>query len=197
MIVASSLFFRLHNFLGVEHYSKVEDSNTERTATKKIHQVSSERNNPIKITIKTTTLGPSYNQENTTKSARKRRIKEMKGEKPKHRDASSKVSSNSSANPNGKKGDGKSDDDIEATVKEKHSNDKCSISVHFDHNTKKLWQDLHHPYGNYSSFFRHLLLLEKYWRNGDLKLSENASKAEEKNIILKYIILLYYNIIFR
>ena len=167
-----TIFFRLHNFLGVEHFSKSEDS--ERGSTTKIHQVSTERNNPIKITIKTTNLGPSYNQENTTKSARKRRIKEMKGEKPKHRDASSKVSSNSSANPNGKKGDGKSDDDIEATVKEKHSNDKCSISVHFDHNTKKLWQDLHHPYGNYSSFFRHLLLLEKYWRNGDLKLSENA-----------------------
>ena len=168
-------FFRLHSFLGVEHFSKSEDSNTERGGTTKIHQVTSERNNPIKITIKTTNLGPSYNQENNTKSVRKRKVKEngMKGEKSKsHRGASPETSNNT--NPNGKKGDGKSDDDMEVTVKEKHSKDKCSISVHFDHNTKKLWQDLHHPYGNYSSFFRHLLLLEKYWRNGDLKLSDNA-----------------------
>ena len=42
-------------------------------------------------------------------------------------------------------------------------------------NTKKLWQDLHYPYGNYTSFFRHLILLEKYWRSGDIGLAPNAS----------------------
>jgi hypothetical protein len=46
----------------------------------------------------------------------------------------------------------------------------------FDLNTKKLWQELHYPYGNYTSFFRHLILLEKYWRSGDLVLSPTASQ---------------------
>ena len=69
------------------------------------------------------------------------------------------------------------------SVKEKTSNDRCSIVVHFDHNTRKLWKDLHNPYGNYSSFFRHLLLLERYWRNGDLELSENAK--EKSSIYLR------------
>ena len=52
--------------------------------------------------------------------------------------------------------------------------EKCSVSINFDLNTKKLWQDLHYPYGNYTSFFRHLILLEKYWRNGDLTLAPTA-----------------------
>ena len=37
-------------------------------------------------------------------------------------------------------------------------------------------QDLHYAYGNYAFFLRHLILLEKYWRNGDLILSDNASQ---------------------
>ena len=37
-------------------------------------------------------------------------------------------------------------------------------------------QDLHYAYGNYASFLRHLILLEKYWRNGDLILSDTASQ---------------------
>ena len=89
--------------MGVEHYSKSEDSTTEKGATKKIHQVSSERNNPIKITIKTTTLGPSYNQETSTKSVRKRKIKEngLKGDDSKsHRGGAS--SESTSLNQNGK-----------------------------------------------------------------------------------------------
>ena len=53
--------------------------------------------------------------------------------------------------------------------------EKCSVSINFDMNTKKLWQELHYPYGNYTSFFRHLILLEKYWRSGDLVLSPTAS----------------------
>ena len=52
--------------------------------------------------------------------------------------------------------------------------EKCTVSINFDLNTKKLWQDLHYPYGNYTSFFRHLILLEKYWRNGDLSLAPGA-----------------------
>ena len=39
-------------------------------------------------------------------------------------------------------------------------------------------QDLHYPYGSYTSFFRHLMLLERYWRTGALQISEGAtSKA--------------------
>ena len=53
--------------------------------------------------------------------------------------------------------------------------DKCAVNIQFDMNTKKLWQDLHYPYGNYTSFFRHLILLEKYWRSGDLTLAPTAS----------------------
>jgi hypothetical protein len=55
------------------------------------------------------------------------------------------------------------------------NNDKCAVNIQFDMNTKKLWQDLHYPYGNYTSFFRHLILLEKYWRSGDLVLAQNSS----------------------
>ena len=53
--------------------------------------------------------------------------------------------------------------------------EKCSVNINFDLNTKKLWQDLHYPYGSYTSFFRHLILLEKYWRSGDLTLAPTAS----------------------
>jgi len=57
----------------------------------------------------------------------------------------------------------------------KSSPEKCSVNIQFDLNTKRLWQDLHFPYGIYTSFFRHLILLEKYWRNGDLALAADAS----------------------
>ena len=58
---------------------------------------------------------------------------------------------------------------------EMDSIDKCAVNIQFDLNTKKLWQDLHYPYGNYTSFFRHLILLEKYWRSGDLAISPTAT----------------------
>merc|ERR1712223_1141325 len=51
----------------------------------------------------------------------------------------------------------------------------CSITISFDLNPQKLWDDLHLPYETYTSFFRHLILLEKYFRNGDLVLSDSAS----------------------
>lgn len=59
--------------------------------------------------------------------------------------------------------------------KDSKSIEKCAVNINFDLNTKKLWQDLHYPYGNYTSFFRHLILLEKYWRSGDISLSNTAS----------------------
>ncbi|XP_063538288.1 uncharacterized protein LOC134747621 isoform X2 [Cydia strobilella] len=53
--------------------------------------------------------------------------------------------------------------------------EKCSTTIQYDVETKKLWNDLQRPYGNQSSFLRHLILLEKYFRSGDLVLAHNAS----------------------
>ncbi|CAG9864416.1 unnamed protein product [Phyllotreta striolata] len=53
--------------------------------------------------------------------------------------------------------------------------EKCTSVIQYDEETKKLWQELQKPYGNQSSFLRHLILLEKYFRNGDLILSPRAS----------------------
>lgn len=63
------------------------------------------------------------------------------------------------------------------TVKERTAEgwEKCSCTIQYDVDTKHLWQELQKPYGNQSSFLRHLILLEKYFRNGDLTLSPNAS----------------------
>lgn len=53
--------------------------------------------------------------------------------------------------------------------------EKCTTTIQYDLETKNLWQELQKPYGNQSSFLRHLILLEKYFRNGDLVLSPNAT----------------------
>lgn len=53
--------------------------------------------------------------------------------------------------------------------------EKCTATIQYDAETRNLWQELQKPYGNHSSFLRHLILLEKYFRNGDLVLSPNAS----------------------
>lgn len=63
------------------------------------------------------------------------------------------------------------------TIKERTPEgwEKCSTIIQYDIETKLLWQELQKPYGNQSSFLRHLILLEKYFRNGDLILSPTAS----------------------
>ncbi|CAH0726783.1 unnamed protein product, partial [Brenthis ino] len=53
--------------------------------------------------------------------------------------------------------------------------EKCNTTIQYDLETKKLWTELQRPYGNQSSFLRHLILLEKYFRSGDLILAHNAS----------------------
>ncbi|KAL3265948.1 hypothetical protein HHI36_010136 [Cryptolaemus montrouzieri] len=65
-----------------------------------------------------------------------------------------------------------------SNVKEKTPEgwEKCSVTIQYDKETKQLWQELQKPYGNHSSFLRHLILLEKYFRNGDLELKPNASQ---------------------
>lgn len=52
---------------------------------------------------------------------------------------------------------------------------KVTTTIQYDEPTRKLWEDLQKPYGNQSSFIRHLLLLEKYFRSGDLLLVQNAN----------------------
>ncbi|XP_055857630.1 uncharacterized protein LOC129920317 [Episyrphus balteatus] len=52
---------------------------------------------------------------------------------------------------------------------------RINTFLQYDEPTRRLWEDLQKPYGNQSSFLRHLILLEKYYRNGDLILSSNAS----------------------
>ncbi|XP_055540507.1 uncharacterized protein LOC129727087 isoform X1 [Wyeomyia smithii] len=51
---------------------------------------------------------------------------------------------------------------------------KVTTTLQYDDATRALWEDLQKPYGNQSSFLRHLVLLEKYFRNGDLILSPQA-----------------------
>lgn len=51
---------------------------------------------------------------------------------------------------------------------------KVATTIQYDEPTRRLWEELQKPYGNQSSFLRHLLLLEKYFRNGDLLLASNA-----------------------
>ncbi|CAH1962209.1 unnamed protein product [Acanthoscelides obtectus] len=53
--------------------------------------------------------------------------------------------------------------------------ERGTTTIQYDLETKRLWQELQKPYGNQSSFMRHLILLEKYFRNGDLVLSPRAS----------------------
>ncbi|KAL7033257.1 hypothetical protein ACKWTF_007520 [Chironomus riparius] len=54
---------------------------------------------------------------------------------------------------------------------------KVQMTMQYDDVTKALWENLQRPYGNQSSFIRHLVLLEKYYRNGDLVLSQSASNS--------------------
>lgn len=54
---------------------------------------------------------------------------------------------------------------------------KVQMTIQYDDVTKALWENLQRPYGNQSSFIRHLVLLEKYYRNGDLVLSQSASNS--------------------
>lgn len=54
---------------------------------------------------------------------------------------------------------------------------RVQTTIQYDDQTRSLWEELQKPYGNQSSFIKHLILLEKYFRNGDLVLSQNASSS--------------------
>ena len=163
---------------------------------KKIHQVSQSAN-PLKITIKNLQGGASSHE---PKPSRKRRQKEFASPNSDSRilvtshdtepvsGSSVRVTkaSNSSLERPGtsekSSQDSASNSDAAKTDSDKSGLPMCSVTISFDLNTQKLWDDLHLPYETYTSFFRHLILLEKYFRNGDLALSENASQKSQSYI---------------
>ena len=163
---------------------------------KKIHQVSQSAN-PLKITIKNLQGGASSHE---PKPSRKRRQKEFASPNSDSRilvtshdtepvSGSSvrvtKASNSSSERPGTSEKsshDSASNSDAAKTDSDKSGLPMCSVTISFDLNTQKLWDDLHLPYETYTSFFRHLILLEKYFRNGDLALSENASQKSQSYI---------------
>lgn len=59
---------------------------------------------------------------------------------------------------------------------------RFNTTIQFDIETKKLYQSLLRPYGNQSSFLRHLVILEKYFREGNLVLKEDASSKAQRYI---------------
>uniref|UniRef100_A0A2M4A4Z9 Putative transcription regulator xnp/atrx dead-box superfamily protein n=1 Tax=Anopheles triannulatus TaxID=58253 RepID=A0A2M4A4Z9_9DIPT len=61
-----------------------------------------------------------------------------------------------------------------ATMRTPEGWTKVTTTVQYDDSTRALWEELQEPYGNQSSFLRHLLLLERYFRNGELVLSPLA-----------------------
>ncbi|KAI5699660.1 hypothetical protein M8J75_006561 [Diaphorina citri] len=60
--------------------------------------------------------------------------------------------------------------------------ERFNTTIQFDTETKKLYQSLLRPYGNQSSFLRHLVILEKYFREGNLVLKEGASSKSQRYI---------------
>ncbi|XP_058055937.1 uncharacterized protein LOC131207343 [Anopheles bellator] len=54
---------------------------------------------------------------------------------------------------------------------------KETATIQYDDSTRALWEELQEPYGNQSSFLRHLILLERYFRNGELVLSPQAKTS--------------------
>ena len=174
-------------------------------AQKKIHQVS-QSDNPTKITIKTFEV-PTNAQETShdhrhhgghSKPSRKRRQKEFQSpnsdsrifvvshhDKPDTSDKPVKATVSESTVPstsNTKNSHHNHSSEASTDSSDSRGLPMCSITISFDLNTQKLWDDLHLPYENYTSFFRHLILLEKYFRNGDLALSENASQKASSYI---------------
>ena len=158
--------FRLQMSLGMDSPTKTEDEPSPQK--KKIHQVSSQSDNPTKITIKTTIM-EDQEMASSTKT-RKRKAKETE------ENQETKAMANGGSEEKVK-------DREPGKISVVDKPDKNSVHIRFDHSTKKLWQDLHFPYGSFTSFFRHLMLLERYWRKGDLQIAENAGQ-KAKNYLL-------------
>lgn len=71
---------------------------------------------------------------------------------------------------------------FESAESSSHTWEKCVSTILIDKSVKKLWQELQQPYGNQSSFVRHLIMLEKYWRSGALVLADGAEPSAVKYI---------------
>ncbi|TRY78422.1 hypothetical protein TCAL_16669 [Tigriopus californicus] len=174
-------FYKEHRRKLHVHLGKEDGYLSESHSPKKINQVI-QGDNPTKITIKTTTLDVSNDR-----PSRKRKTKEFASPTSDAKilvttnfDDDRPISTPSNAKVNGPSTStapvSSSSNPAKSPGVPQAPNDKCSVNIQFDQNTKKLFQDLHHPYGNYTSFIRHLILLEKYWRNGDITLAETANQ---------------------
>ena len=162
-------------------------SPTAKTQKRTIHQVS-QSDNPTKITIKTFEV-PSTHQERTSRKRRQKEFQSPNSESRidvvchdgsyEHHKSSKGDANHQHASTSGAPSSSHKQPNLEVHDHSKDSADSrlpmCSITISFDLNTQKLWDDLHLPYETYTSFFRHLILLEKYFRNGDLVLSDSAS----------------------
>lgn len=78
--------------------------------------------------------------------------------------------------------------DIRASFQPNFSDDdengfhKFSTTIQFTKDSMDLFYELQGPHGNHSSFLRHLLLLDKFFRSGDLVLSRKADPQAIKYI---------------
>jgi hypothetical protein len=170
------------SYLGLDcaPHDDLQDNLGISSPTKKVHQVSSQSDNPTKITIKTTTLKVSNPSSKSNPQNRKRRTRKFAS-----LSSESRIHVTTSEDPvvgpsSSLRCGAENSDQLSKPVGSNVQG--CSVHIEFDPNTKKLWQDLHYPFGNYTTFFRHLILLENYWRSGDLALTPNASQKSSAYI---------------
>ncbi|KAF6204751.1 hypothetical protein GE061_018913 [Apolygus lucorum] len=60
--------------------------------------------------------------------------------------------------------------------------ERYQSTLQFDKKTKQLWTELQRPYGSQTSFLRHLVMLERVWRDGYLVLANDADEAASRYI---------------
>ncbi|BES92959.1 Hypothetical protein NTJ_05769 [Nesidiocoris tenuis] len=60
--------------------------------------------------------------------------------------------------------------------------ERYNSTLQFDKKTKQLWTELQRPYGSQTSFLRHLVMLERVWRDGYLVLAPEADEAASRYI---------------
>lgn len=56
------------------------------------------------------------------------------------------------------------------------SKNKMTVECYMNEANQNMWEEFQKPYGNQSTFMRHLILLEKYFRSGDISVTPNANQ---------------------
>lgn len=56
------------------------------------------------------------------------------------------------------------------------SKNKMTVECYMNEANRNMWEEFQKPYGNQSTFMRHLILLEKYFRSGDISVTPNANQ---------------------